>query len=238
MIDYIHFQFSSSNPTGRDFVLADLHGCYSILQKALQGVSFDPKHDRVFSVGDIIDRGPDSLACLRLLQEPWFHAVQGNHENMMLAALHEGPGSATWTGWMGNGGSWFDQLSETDEAELKSLLPLVAKLPITRILATRSGKRVGISHAQPPTFDWHRLSEKRKLTGDEIWRALWSREAVHLRGNRVVEGVDATVHGHTIVTRPTRIGNMNFIDTGVYLFNAISLIELSDEFITGRMNVA
>lgn len=72
------------NTQGTDYVLGDLHGCYSLLQEALDQVNFDPARDRVFSVGDLVDRGPDSLKCLQLLKQPWFYAVLGNHELMLM----------------------------------------------------------------------------------------------------------------------------------------------------------
>ena len=40
--------------------------------QALLNVDFDFEVDRVFSVGDLIDRGPDSLKCLELVLNKWF----------------------------------------------------------------------------------------------------------------------------------------------------------------------
>jgi serine/threonine protein phosphatase 1 len=42
--------------TGRDFVLGDLHGTTDLLRLLMEHVAFDPKKDRLFSVGDLIDR--------------------------------------------------------------------------------------------------------------------------------------------------------------------------------------
>jgi serine/threonine protein phosphatase 1 len=75
------------NAKGRDFVVGDLHGHRSLLEQELDRLGFDPSCDRVLSVGDLIDRGPESLATLSLIDEPWFHAVLGNHELMLLNFL-------------------------------------------------------------------------------------------------------------------------------------------------------
>lgn len=72
--------FLPENLRGRDFLLSDLHGELALLQRLLEHVRFDPQRDRLISVGDLVDRGPSSLEGLALLQEPWFHAVKGNHE--------------------------------------------------------------------------------------------------------------------------------------------------------------
>lgn len=75
------------NRRGRDFVVGDLHGHRSQLDAELRRLGFDPRRDRLLSVGDLVDRGPESLAALSLLEEPWFHAVLGNHELALLNHL-------------------------------------------------------------------------------------------------------------------------------------------------------
>lgn len=122
------------NPTGRDFIVGDMHGCYDLFEAELAKVGFDPAHDRVISVGDLVDRGPDSMACLRLLKEPWFHAVRGNHEIMLLnygyASLKSSPLLQNNDLFLQNGGSWVLRLDEFEQAELwYELLPRIATLP-------------------------------------------------------------------------------------------------------------
>jgi len=56
----IHHQYDRNNE-GRDFVIGDLHGCYDELKDKLLDVNFNEEVDRVFSVGDLVDRGPESL---------------------------------------------------------------------------------------------------------------------------------------------------------------------------------
>lgn len=75
------------NVEGRDFVVGDLHGCFDELTKLLMHVDFDPKIDRVFCTGDLIDRGPKSAECLSLLNKKWFFSVLGNHEDTLLNKL-------------------------------------------------------------------------------------------------------------------------------------------------------
>ena len=75
------------NIAGTDFVVGDLHGCRHLLDAKLQEYGFNPAIDRVLSVGDLIDRGPDSWNTLRLIEESWFHFVLGNHEEMLLDLL-------------------------------------------------------------------------------------------------------------------------------------------------------
>ena len=72
------------NVFGRDFVVGDLHGCFDLLCEQMDRVGFDPKTDRIFSVGDLVDRGTQSKDALNWMAQPWFHAVRGNHEEMAI----------------------------------------------------------------------------------------------------------------------------------------------------------
>lgn len=86
---YCH-QFMKSYPAnmdGRDFIVGDLHGCYDELQLLLKHVKFNEKQDRLFSTGDLMDRGPKSLECVSLLSQPWFFPVLGNHEDLILGKM-------------------------------------------------------------------------------------------------------------------------------------------------------
>lgn len=123
-----------ANTRGHDYLVGDLHGCRDLLDEALARVQFNPAVDRLISVGDLVDRGPDSLGCLRLLKEPWFHAVRGNHEDMMFQRMR-------WPGFRPsderqyknitqNGGTWLFDLSPNEERELRvELMPYVSALP-------------------------------------------------------------------------------------------------------------
>lgn len=54
------------------WLVGDLHGCFARLMEALRGRRFDPYQDLLLSVGDLIDRGPQSAECLDLLRYRWF----------------------------------------------------------------------------------------------------------------------------------------------------------------------
>lgn len=77
----------NENVEGRDFVMGDLHGCFDELKLLLVHVNFDPKRDRLFVTGDLIDRGPKSIDCLNLLNQKWFYSIYGNHEAILLEKI-------------------------------------------------------------------------------------------------------------------------------------------------------
>ena len=85
------------------WLMGDLHGCFALLMNRLRQLRFDPWADLLISVGDLIDRGPQSADCLGLLRCRWFRAVRGNHEQMALEALESGDMRL----WQMNGGDWY-----------------------------------------------------------------------------------------------------------------------------------
>ncbi|MEJ6475244.1 symmetrical bis(5'-nucleosyl)-tetraphosphatase [Pseudoalteromonas piscicida] len=71
------------------YAIGDLQGCFTPLMGLLDQVNFNPSQDHLYFVGDIIARGPDSLACLAFLYQ---HAdsvsvTLGNHDLHFLACL-------------------------------------------------------------------------------------------------------------------------------------------------------
>ena len=71
------------------YAIGDIHACFSALQNLLSKINFHPQRDRLWFVGDCINRGPDSLKTLRFLRSLGDRAVvvMGNHEGRLLAAL-------------------------------------------------------------------------------------------------------------------------------------------------------
>lgn len=112
-------------------MVGDLHGHRSLFELALERLAFDPDRDRVLSVGDLIDRGPESLATLALLEEPWFHAVLGNHELMLLNYLgcYDSRIHSRKTFAVG-GGDWIKAAIAKHPKAIARLADRVAALPL------------------------------------------------------------------------------------------------------------
>jgi serine/threonine protein phosphatase 1 len=72
------------NQKGKDYVVGDIHGMFKDLHQLLIDINFNFENDRLFSVGDLCDRGTDSIDILNWIDYPWFFPVLGNHEEVMI----------------------------------------------------------------------------------------------------------------------------------------------------------
>lgn len=218
------------NSEGRDFVVGDVHGCFGKLRSLLKSVSFDAEKDRLFSVGDLVDRGPDSEEIADWLNQKWFHAVRGNHEDFIVNGMTDPMLHVV------NGGIWWLARTETEKAEIRQA---VAEMPLAIEVATDHGN-VGIVHAEVPDDDWLSFSsDDPKYTTDMVENiCLWSRAIIRERmplyhkGKMNFEGVRNIDHvyvGHTPVEEPRTIQNVTYIDTGAVFERFLTAVCIQGE---------
>ncbi|MCC7015212.1 MAG: metallophosphoesterase [Planctomycetes bacterium] len=80
----------------RRIFVGDIQGCRVELERLLEKLAFDPARDELQPVGDLVNRGPDSLGALRVLRALGAGGVLGNHDVHLLRvaagkrALREG----------------------------------------------------------------------------------------------------------------------------------------------------
>ena len=100
------------------YAIGDLQGCHAEFVALLERLRFDPARDRLWLTGDLVNRGPDSLQCLRTVRAlgPAATTVLGNHDLHLLAmawapatvkkrepelqAVLDAPDAAELLGWL------------------------------------------------------------------------------------------------------------------------------------------
>ena len=207
------FKYFPQNHEGRDFVVGDLHGMFHTLETLLDSVNFDTAIDRLFSVGDLVDRGPESKRVVEFLNKPWFHAIQGNHEQLLLQSEASESIYEAWT--QRAGGKWWITVSDSERAEI---LAKIDELPLAFQVTTDTGE-IGIIHADIPIgLSWQEFIKQLQGNSELQQHAQWSR----LRHRYVtasetvpqIDGIDLVVVGHSIVPKPLHTANLYYIDTG------------------------
>ncbi|WGS52678.1 metallophosphoesterase [Paraburkholderia sp. D15] len=220
------------NIVGRDFAVGDIHGKFSRLAAALDEIGFDEDVDRLFSVGDLVDRGPESHCALDWIGKTWFHAVRGNHEDMAIRWPDGEMGKGTY---VGNGGGW--NVANTPDVQ-RRISDAFKTLPIAIEVATLDGP-IGIVHADCPLPDWTDFvsalldSDMPGPTRASIAdAAIWSRKRVQSHDRSGVSKVRAVIVGHTPLACATVLGNVYHIDTasrlrdGCFTFINLATLEM------------
>lgn len=97
-----------------DYAIGDIQGCYDPLLRLLEHIGFDDRKDRLWFVGDLVNRGPDSLAVLRFIHTLPIQPIitLGNHDLHLLGSLFGG------RPWKGHDDTLHDIMLAEDAEEL------------------------------------------------------------------------------------------------------------------------
>ena len=121
------------------YLIGDIQGCDSALEKLLHQISFSPSRDTLYLLGDLINRGPESAEVLRRCMQlgDAVKPLLGNHDLHLLASAYgvRKPGKR-------------DTLQSILNAPDRSdLLHWVSQQPLARCLESASGQRLLMVHA-------------------------------------------------------------------------------------------
>ncbi|MBE4974803.1 MULTISPECIES: metallophosphoesterase [Serratia] len=221
----------AKNEQGRDFAVGDLHGCLDELRVLLEHVGFDTRRDRLVAVGDLIDRGTNSLGCLTLLEQPWFFSVLGNHEKVLLdyrQATESQRQSEIAQRWKMMGGDWFFELDDAMRyrcQQLAMMLPWVIKLTVAQV-------DYCVIHAEvPPEIDCLETFLTGLKSGDPVstHSCLFGRRRNRAKYDGPIMDVGYVLCGHTPGEGARQLGNMCNLDYGAFDIanhGALCLLEL------------
>lgn len=209
------------NEVGTDYAVGDIHGRFPLLEDALAVMGFDKSKDRLFGVGDLVDRGPYSERFSDYLDFPWFFSVRGNHEQMLLERQ-------SFLERLRHGAGWWEALPEQEKIELRLV---IGQMPVM-ISVDVEGGRVGIVHGDMryiPNWDKAALIIDdffdRKMVNSIIWdRHRWE----YPGSSEEISGVKALIVGHTPHDDVQYDANVINLDTGAgYDDGALTIMNLN-----------
>lgn len=184
----------------RTIIIGDVHGCYTELKELLNLLSWNKSQDTLIFVGDLINRGPDSLSVIKFAQDSEASVVMGNHEwGFMTAMTDRSLYSKNFEKLKKHFGSeleptiqWMRQLPfYIDEYDFivvhAGIIPSVkiSEIPLKILLTIRTwdGRGLDLENAHNPP--WYELYHDKKL----IVFGHWAAKGVIVRDNAI--GLDS-----------------------------------------------
>lgn len=218
------------NIVGSDYVVGDIHGCFSLLEKKLKEINFNTEVDRLFCVGDLIDRGEENERVLDFLKYPWFHSITGNHEDMLIQYFYLKKEDKKYSEqtMIYNGAEWFLKLTLEDQ---KKFVDEFMKLEVMFDIMIHDDKKIGLAHADCYHNDWNLNIREllEPITFNKIYdNAIWNRRRITLKDKSYIKNIYCVIHGHTPLINPSLLGNRLYIDTGAVYNGNLTIIKLND----------
>jgi len=134
---------------GRVLLVGDVHGCFDELQTLLQQQNVNEDCDTVLLLGDLVNKGPKSIAVLQwaMANTHFVLAIRGNHEDGALHAKaildNGGPlGDSSFAEWVGD--------MTAEEVRYLRSLPLILALPRFDVICVHAGLLAGVPLAEQP----------------------------------------------------------------------------------------
>jgi len=207
----------------RVFVIGDVHGCVDEFRRLLQVAEVDLKETDVVLVGDVVNKGPDSMGCVRLAQEIGAVSVRGNHEDAALRHARE---------YHVDGRSppkkycWVEHITP-ECAEWMQRLPYTISLPRQNAIVVHAGL--------VPSLPLQRQERKTMVTARNLVESGDSEPAVAVskteRGAPIGScwpGPSLVVYGHDAKRGLQRYPHAVGLDTGCVYGKKLSGIYLDD----------
>jgi bis(5'-nucleosyl)-tetraphosphatase (symmetrical) len=117
--------------------VGDIHGCVDEFDELIEKLKYDPVHDRMILLGDLIDRGPNSVAVVNRAMKMNLECVMGNHEYKFVK----------WFRAQGSRNDVYDRkdhYSKFSDEELKYIMSMPTYVELDDVIAVHAGLKPGI----------------------------------------------------------------------------------------------
>lgn len=201
----------------RVFALTDVHGQLSLLIELLNKVNFDENKDKLITIGDTINRGTHSYETFDMLSKVKnVTHIMGNHELSLIRAFDKHWGSFDSKGIdTGKNEEWQNKVPI--EALRKTIKRYTKNAAYAGTILLDNGTTFGICHGDPVYERWE--PEAIANLGKDKLKAMICNRArfTKLNPNQYqgyIDGVDWTLHGHTVNEEITVFKNSIYLDVG------------------------
>lgn len=220
----------------RILAVGDVHGCLEEFQELLKLVSYRRGVDTVVQVGDLMDRGPDPVGCVRYAREQGFKVIRGNHEDKHIRwRKHEQSRGLKKNPVRGISGIRAEQNLALSDDDIQWLSALPLKIELRKgLIAVHAGLEPAFSLAQQSSAvsRVRYVNEAGVMVGSKNFdkpegAALWSTRW---------RGPDSVVYGHAVhslvdprIDRFGGVGACYGIDTGCVFGGRLSALVVTQD---------
>ena len=233
------------------YCISDIHGCYGEFMALLEKINFTSL-DALYVLGDVIDRGKESIKCLQhIIRASNVHLLMGNHEQMMFDALTSNyeKDDSLMRYWLKYGGSeTLPEFCKLPEEGQIAIMDYIANLPYT-IQVNVGGQNYILVHAGLNVVDMPQMKKTNiaaVLQQQNLDDLLYIREKF-LHNKALQKSI--TIFGHTPVSaiklynstkvwRDKRFNDKIGIDGGCVYGHCLLALRLDDmaEFVVNAKN--
>ncbi|MBR0386132.1 MAG: metallophosphoesterase [Erysipelotrichaceae bacterium] len=197
------------------YCISDLHGHWNNLARFLEKLK---KRDRVFLLGDVVDKGPESIRILQyVMQDERFTMLLGNHEHMMWQYLKT-LSASDYFQWvlLNHGSDTLSQYEKLTKEEQQEIMDFIENLPLNVPDLKVKGRMFYLVHAMPSSENPKTMKDL-NYDGNAIADYIWSRyDGETLLADRTVIAGHTPVQFYGIAGQPFYSGedlkSSDFID--------------------------
>ena len=187
------------------YAISDIHGCYEKYAEILKKINFGD-NDRLYVLGDVIDRGPDGIKILfDMMKRKNVIPIIGNHESMALGVMRASSNGSTdvsikkaYITWMYNGGEpTLDAFMSLDAAQRREIISYIDSFMIYANVSA-GGREYHLSHTLPaydPNIDIHDVSYLEFIWGEPDYDMIYDENTLFITGHTPTGFIDPEYDG-------------------------------------------
>lgn len=180
--------------TKRTIVVGDIHGCIDEFNELLVKLNYNKDSDRLILLGDLVDRGPDSLAVVQKAREMDLECVMGNHEHKFVKWFRSSANAQTILGHR-------DYYAKFSDEDINYIARMPNYIKVDNTIIVHAGLRAGVPLDKQTKDDLlyiRFMDEDKKFislkkinkfgkeaTGAHFWTEYW-------------DGPESVVYGHHV----------------------------------------
>jgi serine/threonine protein phosphatase 1 len=215
---------------GRFWFVGDVHGRADLLERLLAAVTREEDDPRIVFLGDVVDRGPDSRACMDLVKGtlstyPGSKLLLGNHDDMFLVAMRNGVEDASARHWRDRcgGGATLESYGLSPDAYIPAAADRINEFFADHLEMLRTANLLLTFGAFVAAHAG--INPMLPLDAQDKLDLTWIRDGFL---DHVSDRLRPVIHGHSITENemPVMTENRISLDTGAFYSGRLTCLKL------------